>query len=178
MVIYKLLFRLDKEHDVSCSCMTEKCENQRSFSCFITFLTLICCYNFLNLHFLGTHECLPTRQHGERGVAGPVYLLWENWKWDHRDAAGKIWTRWELSAERQRNSARGLLSVCEVSCECDDRTGSNEGFFIQLCCTVMSLLDHSLFISEYTENVFTVTYCNCANVRVSTEYLHKIFVQY
>lgn len=101
---------------VSCSCMTQKCENHKSFSCLIYFHTL-CCHSLLHPCPLGTHDGhLPLRQHGEWGDVGAVYLLRENWKRGHRDAAGDVWTWGQLSAEGQRDCARGLLSVCEVSC--------------------------------------------------------------
>lgn len=96
--------------------MTQKCENERSFSCLIAFHTLLCRFSLLHLGKQGTNGCPSLRRHGERGEAGPVLLLWAHWERGHGEAAGEIWTRRQLSAQRQRHCAWGLLPVCEVSC--------------------------------------------------------------
>lgn len=99
-----------------CSCMTQKCENQKGFSCLIAFHTLLCCWCLLHFGKKGSDGFLPLSQHGDWGEAGTVNLLWEYWKSGHRAAAGEIRVWWQLSTERQQHSAGGLLSVCEVSC--------------------------------------------------------------
>lgn len=73
--------------------------------------TAVCCTSTSS-----THGLLLLKGHGQGGPACSLHLLWSDRDQDHREVAGGIWTRRQLPAEGQWDGARGLLSLCEVSC--------------------------------------------------------------
>lgn len=96
---------------------TERCENQKGPFPVLHFShTAVLLQSAAPPPAPHTHGLLLLKRHGQGGPACSLHLLWPDRDQDHREAAGGIWTRRQLSAEGQWDGAGGLLPLCEVSC--------------------------------------------------------------